>query len=65
VPAIAVNWKFNNEINQSSRCGASNDDAKLAESALPLVLISPLLEQAKLQAEQEVVNNKQKMAWSV
>ena len=38
---------------------------ELAESALPLVLISPLLEQAKLQAEQESRQQQAKMAWSV
>lgn len=38
---------------------------ELAESALPLVLISPLLEQAKLQAEQESRQLQAKMAWSV
>ncbi len=38
---------------------------ELAESALPLALISPLLEQAKLQAEQESRQLQAKMAWSV
>ncbi|MEO8891672.1 MAG: DNA sulfur modification protein DndD [Coleofasciculaceae cyanobacterium] len=38
---------------------------ELAESALPLALISPLLEQAKLQTEQESRQQQAKMAWNV
>ncbi|MGB5959161.1 MAG: DNA sulfur modification protein DndD [Coleofasciculaceae cyanobacterium] len=46
------------------------DDARqemreLAESALPLALISPLFEQAKLQTEQESRQQQAKMAWNV
>ena len=38
---------------------------ELAESVLPLALISSLLEQAKLQAEQESRQQQAKMAWNV
>lgn len=38
---------------------------ELVESVLPLALISPLLEQAQLQAEQETRQQQAKMAWNV
>jgi DNA sulfur modification protein DndD len=50
-------------INQADN--ARQTMRELADSALPLVLISPLLEQAKLQAQQESRQLQAKMAWSV
>ena len=44
---------------------ARQEMRELAESALSLALISPLFEQAKLQAEQESRQQQAKMAWNV
>lgn len=44
---------------------ARQEMRELAESALPLALILPLFEQAKLQTEQESRQQQAKMAWNV